>query len=66
MKTSLKNWIRAAWNVIALIPSRSICQMLANFSEVEFLKTIEVQEKKNKVVLCSRPLQNVKLGIFTS
>ena len=41
--------------------------MLTTFSEVEFLKTIEVQEKKKKVVvLCSRPLQNVKLGIFTS
>ena len=35
-KTSLKKWIRAASNFIALIPSRSIRQMLANFSGVEF------------------------------
>ena len=30
------SWIRAAWTFIALIPSRSIRQMLALFSEVEF------------------------------
>ena len=56
-KTSLKNFI-------ALIPSRSVRQMVANFSGVEFLKTacIEVQEKKKKVVVSfSRPLR--KLGI---
>ena len=28
--------------------------------------SIEVQEKKNKVVLCSRTPENVKLGCFTS
>ena len=31
MKTSLKKWIRAASNFIRLIPSRFICQILANF-----------------------------------
>ena len=36
-KTSLKKWIRAASNFIAIIPTRSIRQMLAIFfSEVEF------------------------------
>ena len=34
--TSLKKWIRAVLNFIALIPPRSIRQMLANFSGVEF------------------------------
>ena len=35
-KTSLRKWIRAASNFIALIPSRSIRQMLVNISRVEF------------------------------
>ena len=35
-KTSLKKWIRAASNFIALIPSRLIRQMLANVFGVEF------------------------------
>ena len=35
-KTSLKKWIRAASNFTARIPSRSIREMLANFSGVEF------------------------------
>ena len=35
-KTSLKMWIRATSNFIALIPTRSIRQMLAIFSGVEF------------------------------
>ena len=35
-KTSIKKWIRAASKFIALIPSRSILQMLAIISEVEF------------------------------
>ena len=37
---------------VVLILSRSICQIFANFSGVEFL--------------CSRPSQNIKLGSFTS
>ena len=35
-KTSPKKWIRAALNFFAFIPSRSIWQILANFSGVEF------------------------------
>ena len=35
-KNLLKKWIRAASNLIALIPSRSVRQMLAVFSGVEF------------------------------
>ena len=66
-KTSLKKWICAASNFIALIPSRLIRQMLANFLELRILKDcIKVQEKKKKVVVfCSRPRRNVKLGSLT-
>ena len=66
-KKSLKKGIRTASNFIALIPTRSIRQMLADFSGVEFIKDcIEVQEKKQKVVvLCSRRRQIVKLSTFT-
>ena len=41
---------------------------VGNFSSSRILKDfIEDQEKEKKVVvLCSRPPQNVKLGIFTS
>ena len=35
-KGHLKKWMRAASNLIALIPSRSIRQMLAIFSRAEF------------------------------
>ena len=65
-KTSLKEWSRAASNLIALIPTPSIRQMLAIFFWSLILKYfIEVQEKKKKVVvLCSGPPQNVKLGTF--
>ena len=35
-KTSLKKWIRTASNLIALIPSRLLRQMLANVFGVEF------------------------------
>ena len=65
---SLKVKSRCFKNVIALIPTRSIRQMLAIFFWIWILKNfIKVQEKKTKVVVvCSRPPQNVKLGIFTS
>ena len=56
-KTGIKKSSRAASNFIALILSR-----LIRLSGVKLLKTTKVQEKKN-VVLCSRPSQNVKLGI---
>ena len=55
------------WSEVAL-PSRSIRQILAVFSGVEFQKTVsKVQDKKMKaVVLRSRPPQNVKIDIFMS
>ena len=67
-KTSLKMGIWASSNIIALIPSRSIRQMLPIFFWSWILKDyMEVQEKKSKVVvLCSRFTENVKLGISTS
>ena len=48
---------------MALIPSRLFRQMLANFFWNLILNDcIKVQEKKKEVVvLCSRPRQNVKL-----
>ena len=61
-----KKWIRAASNVIALIPSRSSFWQFFYFWSWMLKGRIEVQEKKTKVVLCSRPPENVKLGIFTS
>ena len=49
---SLKKWIRAVLNFIALIPPRSIRQMLANFSGAEFKKrTVPNSEEKKKKVL---------------
>ena len=65
---SLKLKSRCFKNFIALIPSRSIRQMLAIFFWIWNLKIfIKVQEKKTKVVVvCSRPPQNLKFGIFTS
>ena len=57
-KTSFKTSIRAASNLIALIPSRFIRQMLANFFEVEFCITAQ-EKKKRIVILCSRPRQHV-------
>ena len=52
-KTLLKKWICAASNFIALIPSRLIRQMLANFVGVEFYwkDCIKVQGEKKS---CSR------------
>lgn len=50
-------------NLIVLILSRSIRQMLAIFWS-EFQKS--VSKLKKVVVLPSRPPQNVELGIFTS
>ena len=46
-KTSLKKWICATSNFIPLIPTRSICQMMANFSGVEFLKTVSKFRKRS-------------------
>ena len=57
-KTSFEKSIRAASNLIALIPSRLIRQILANFFEVEFCITAQ-EKKKIIVVLCSRPRQHV-------
>ena len=55
-KTSLKNWICAASNFIALIPSRLILRMLPKFFWSWNLKDcIKVQEKKKKVVVFCSP-----------
>ena len=41
-------WIRAASNFITLIPSRSVRQMLVNFSGVEFYKTVSKFRKEKQ------------------
>ena len=52
-KTSLKKWIRAASNFIALIPSRLICHMGANFFGVEFWRTVsKFRKRKRKLLSC--------------
>ena len=59
--SALIKWIYVASNFIALIPSRLIRQMLANFLGVEFLRTVSNSGKNRKVVvLCSRRRQIVK------
>ena len=53
IKTSLKKWILAASNFIALIPSRSIRQMLVNFSGVQFQRTVsKFRKRKRKSLSC--------------
>ena len=68
MKTSLKKWIHAASNFIALIPSRSVHELLVNFMEfvwIWILKDyIEVQEKKNVTVLCCPSSTKRKIWYF--
>ena len=39
-REQIKKWVRAVSNVIGSIPSHSVCQTLANFSGVEFEKTV--------------------------
>ena len=65
MKTSVKKCIRVASNLIVRTQSGSICQMLGNFSGVEFLRTVSKFRKKGVILLCLCPPQNVKLGSFT-
>ena len=51
---------------IVIIPTHLLCRMQANLSGAEFLSTIsEFMKRMNFVIACLRPLQNVKLGIFT-
>ena len=59
-----KNRIHATSNFIALIPSCSICQILANFLGLNYKDCTKVRENKKKVVVMSwsRPPENVKLG----
>ena len=54
-KTSLKKWIGDASNFIALIPSRSIRQILANCFGVEFQRTLSKFRKRKRKLLCCVP-----------
>ena len=47
-RRSFKTCVRAAPNFIARIPSRSIRQMLANFSGVEFQRTVSKFSKRKR------------------
>ena len=52
-KSSPKKRIRAVSNFIAPIPTLSICQMLANFSGVEFQRTVsKFTKRKRKPLPC--------------
>ena len=68
-KTAHKKSIRAgsSFELFAPIPSRSICEMLANFFGVEFKSRLYPSSRQEKLIfsLCSRPSYNVKLGSFT-
>ena len=46
MKMSVKKCIPAASNLLLRTQSHSICQMLGNFSGVEFLRTVSKLRKK--------------------
>ena len=46
MKMSVKKCIRAASNLLLRTQSHSICQMLGNFSGVEFFRTVSKLRKK--------------------
>ena len=48
-KTSLKKWIRVLLNSIAIIPVRLLCQMQANSSGAEFLRTVSKFRKRKKI-----------------
>ena len=59
-----KNCVRATSTLIALIPSRSIRHVMANFSGVELQRTVHVstfrKRKKRVVVVCSRSPQKIR------
>ena len=47
-------------------PTRLLCQCKRTLSGAEFLSTIsKFMKRMNFVIVCFRPSQNVKLGIFT-
>ena len=63
----IKKWFSTASNFIMHIPSHLICQMLANFFGVEFLRTLSKFKKRKRKLLsndCSRPRQNAKIRHF--
>ena len=50
-KMSLKNRTRATSNLVAFIPSCSIRQVMANFSTVDFVRTVsKFRERKRKLL----------------
>ena len=66
MKMSVKKCIPAASNLLLRTQSHSICQMLGNFSGVEFFRTVSKLRKKEGdcFVFMSSTKFNVKLGRF--
>jgi len=64
-KTSVKKCVLAALNFIALIPSRSIYQMLANFSGVEFLRTVlKFRKRQRRSLSCVNASTNREIRQF--
>ena len=58
-KTFLKKWIHAVSNFVALIPYRSICQMLVDFSTLVFTSSSKDEIRKFHVVVVQRGQMNL-------
>ena len=75
-KTSPKKCIRIVSNFRAIIPARSVCQMLTNFSRIKFQKSdskthclkftfyIKRENRKFHVVAVQRPEGNVQKSVM--
>ena len=63
-KTSLKKWSRAASNLIVLIPSRSVRQILAIFSGVENIYKLLVGVRSNTISSSDHRIKRVLIHIF--
>ena len=61
-KTFLKKWIHAVSKFVALIPYRSICQMLVDFSRLVFTSSSKHEFEKFHVVLVPRGQINLHRG----
>ena len=65
-KTSLKKWSRAASNLIVLIPSRSVRQILAIFSGVENIYKLLVGVRSNTISSSDQPLASLSCFVGVS
>ena len=62
----MEKWVHIFLVSMVIILTRLLCQMQANCSGAEFQSTIsKFMKRMNFVIVCLRPSQNMKLGIFT-